>query len=35
MEELDINEDIIDMFEPLLKGIFGIEEEEEIDETFI
>jgi len=34
--ELDINEDIIDMFEPLLKGIFGIEEpEEEIDETFI
>jgi len=35
-EELDINEDIIKMFEPLLKGIFGIgEPEEEIDETFI
>jgi len=33
MEE--INTEIIDMFEPLLKGIFGIEEEEEIDETFI
>jgi len=33
MEE--INTEIIDMFEPLLKGIFGIEEEEETDETFI
>ena len=33
MEE--INQDIIDMFEPLLKGIFGIEEPEEVDETFI
>ena len=33
MEE--INEEIIKMFEPLLKGIFGIEEEEEVDETFI
>jgi len=34
MEE--INTEIIDMFEPLLKGIFGIEElEEETDEIFI
>ena len=33
MEE--INTDIIDMFEPLLKKIFEIEGEEEVDETFI
>jgi len=33
MEE--INTEIIDMFEPLLKGIFGIEEEEETDELSI
>ena len=32
MEE--INTDIIDMFEPLLKKVFEIEEEE-VDETFI
>jgi len=33
MEE--INTEIIDMFEPLLKKVFEIEEEEEVDETFI
>jgi len=32
----ELQEDIIQMFEPLLKKIFEIEEpEEEIDETFI